>query len=369
MNGEPALLEAIGLGVDYARRARSPADWARGAPRVRALIELDLALYRGETLGVVGESGSGKSTLARALLRLVEPSAGRLLYRARLGQQPLELRELAPRALRALRPQLQIALQDARASLDARQRAEDALAEPLIVHARLAPAQAQERARAQLVRFGLPPETWARFPHQLSGGQCQRLSLARALVCEPRVLVLDEALSALDASLQAQLVNLLLEQQRERALACLFVSHELALVRHLAQRVAVLYLGRLVEEGPAERVLVAPAHPYTRALLASAPAWPIDAAARVAASAATSSAASSAASAAAAPLAGEPASALEPPAGCAFHPRCPLAHERCRREVPRLREVPPSAWGAARSTPGARWRAACFALEDGARPG
>jgi len=351
MNGEPALLEAVGLSVEYARRARSAADLVRGAPRVHALVELDLALHRGETLGVVGESGSGKSTLARALLRLVEPSAGRVLYRPRPEQPPLELQALGPRALRALRPELQIALQDARASLDARQRAEAAVAEPLIAHGRCEPAQARERARAQLARFGLPSEAFARFPHELSGGQCQRVSLARALVSEPRVLVLDEALAALDASLQAQLVNLLLEQQRERALACLFVSHELALVRHLAQRVVVLYLGRVVEEGPAERVLVEPAHPYTRALLASAPPWP-------------PVLPGSAASASAAALAGEPASALEPPAGCAFHPRCPLAHERCRRELPRLRELARGARSAPRVDSDPRWRAACFALED-----
>ncbi len=357
MNGEPALLEAVGLCVDYARAARRPGDWARGAPRVRALAELDLALLRGETLAVVGESGSGKSTLARALLRLVEPSSGRLLYRAEPSTAPLDLRALGARALRALRPQLQIALQDARASLDARQSALDAVAEPLIVHRRLAPAAARERARAQLERFGLPPEALARYPHEISGGQCQRVSLARALVCEPRLLVLDEALSALDASLQAQLVNLLLEQQRERALACLFVSHELPLVRHLAQRVAVLYLGRLVEEGPTERVFGAPAHPYTRALFASAPV-PLAVHAQQAARASSAPAA--------APLTGEPASALEPPSGCAFHPRCPLVHERCRREVPMLREVSPRAQVAPR--PDARWRAACFALEDGALP-
>jgi peptide/nickel transport system ATP-binding protein len=305
------LIEARGLSKSYA--LRSP--W-RGARRgsVRALEDLWLWIAPGESLGLVGESGSGKTTAARCLLRLVEPESGQVLWRAGSGER-VDLGALGPRQLRALRPELGIVFQDPLASLDPRQRVGRAIGEPLAVHGRAQASELEARVRAWIGRVGLAPELAERWPHELSGGERQRAALARALVLEPRLLVCDEVVSALDLSVQAQVLDLLDSLQRELALSLLFVSHDLNVVRHMADRVLVLYLGRPVEVGPASEVLSSPAHPYTKLLVDSAVALEPMGAGILAAPA-------------------DSLSTLEPPSGCAFHPRCPLAEPRCARDVP-----------------------------------
>ncbi|MBL8898851.1 MAG: ATP-binding cassette domain-containing protein [Planctomycetes bacterium] len=328
------LLEVRGLTKRYAPR-RGLFGSAVGV--VPAVQEVDLQIAPGETLGLVGESGCGKTTVGRSLVRLVEPSAGTILYRAPRAQlvEPallacasaegdqalLDVRALGGRALRALRRHLQIVFQDPYASLNPRLTVGQALEEPLAVHGLARGAEARARVATLLERVGLLPEHAARFPHEFSGGQRQRIVIARALALEPRFVVLDEAVSLLDVSVQAQILNLLLDLQRDAGLAYLFIAHDLAVVRSMAQRVAVMYLGRIVEEGPTEAVLGGAYHPYTQALIASAP--------RLGAEAALPRAV----------LAGEPPSLLAGPSGCAFHPRCPLAEARCRVERPSLRSI------------------------------
>ena len=262
-----------------------------------------------ETLGLVGESGCGKSTLARCLVRLVEPSAGSVRFGGR------EVLALEGAALRSLRRELQIVFQDPASSLDPRRTIGDAVGEGLDIH-RLASGAARGRRVSELLgRVGLGPELAARHPHELSGGQRQRVGLARALAVGPRVVICDEPVSALDVSVQAQVVNLLSELKDALGLAYVFISHDLRLVEHVSDRVAVMYLGRLVEVAPVEALYARPLHPYTRALLSAMP---------------------DAAGGCASALKGEPPSPLAPPPGCAFHPRCPLAVERCRVEAPPL---------------------------------
>ena len=322
------LLEARALSKGF-DLPRSPLAGRRG--RVRALEGLWLAVEPGETLALVGESGSGKSTAVRALLRLLEPDAGQVWWRRRDGSR-VDLLALDGGALRALRPELGIVFQDPLSSLNPRLRVERALSEPLSVHRRARDAALGPRVRALLEQVGLSGEVEERFPHELSGGQRQRVAIARALALEPRLLVCDEVASALDVSLTAQVLDLLDRLQRELALSLLFVSHDLGVVRHVADRVLFLYLGRPVEVGPAEALLAAPAHPYARLLVESAPAL-------------------EAGPARPAPPRGEPPSALSPPPGCAFHPRCPRAEARCAREEPQPLRL------------GAGHVAACHALE------
>ena len=279
---------------------------------VRAVSEVDFTLHAGETLALVGESGSGKSTIGRLILRLIEPTAGRVELDGR------DIFALKPAALRALRRDMQIIFQDPYGSLNPRMTVGAMLAEPLRLHG-LAKGRAVEAAVAELMRLvGLQPDQANRYPHEFSGGQRQRIGIARALAVEPRLIVCDEAVSALDVSIQAQIVNLLGDLGRARGLAYLFISHDLAIVRHIADRVAVLYLGRIVELAPAAELFAAPRHPYTRALLSAIPA------------------ADPTAKRERQLLGGEPPSPISLPAGCAFHPRCPFAVERCRTETPRL---------------------------------
>jgi oligopeptide/dipeptide ABC transporter ATP-binding protein len=279
---------------------------------VRAVEGVDLALHAGETLALVGESGSGKSTIGRLVLRLIEPTSGTVEID---GQ---DLAKLDARSLRTLRRQMQIIFQDPYGSLNPRMTVGSMLAEPLRLHG-LAKGRAVETAVADLMRLvGLLPEQARRYPHEFSGGQRQRIGIARALAVEPRLIVCDEAVSALDVSIQAQVINLLADLRKARGLAYLFISHDLAVVRHIADRVAVLYLGRIVEIAPAADLFAAPRHPYTRALLSAIPAT--EPAARRERTL----------------LTGEPPSPINLPTGCAFHPRCPHAVERCRAETPGL---------------------------------
>jgi peptide/nickel transport system ATP-binding protein len=258
------LLEVRGLTLAYPAR-RGP--FARAGAAAPVLQAVDLALERGRTLALVGESGSGKTSVARALLGLVEPSAGEALYRRAPGAQPLDLFALSGRRLRVVRRELGLVFQDPYQSLNPRLPVLAAVAEPLRVHGLARGRAADVRAAALLERVGLEPAVHARYPHEFSGGQRQRIALARALALGPRVLVLDEAVSALDASVRAQILNLLLDLQAEGGLAYLFITHDLALARAFAPEVAVMERGRIVEHGPTVDVLAAPRHAATRRLV------------------------------------------------------------------------------------------------------
>ncbi len=286
-----------------------------GRARVHAVDGVDLAIEEGETFGLVGESGSGKSTLGRCILRLVRPTAGHIWF----GDE--DLTALRGEALRKTRLRLQIVFQNPMASLDPRMRAGQTIAEPLRVHRGLTTEEARDRVKELLRRVGLHPEVADKYPHELSGGQCQRIAVARALALEPRFIVLDEPTSSLDVSVQAQIVNLLKELQRELGLTYLFITHDLALVSYLADRVGVMYLGKLMEVGGAVDVLQHGQHPYTMALRNAVPLPDPE---RVRAHV---------------PLKGEIPSALEPPSGCRFRTRCAWARMRCAKEEPPLREV------------------------------
>jgi oligopeptide/dipeptide ABC transporter ATP-binding protein len=295
-----------------------------GRPRafVQAVRGVSLEVPRGGTLALVGESGCGKSTVGRLVLALERPTAGRVF----LGAD--EVTALPPEPLRRLRRRMQMVFQDPGAALNPRMPVRDAVAEGLEVHRpELSRAERGERVSALLARVGLRPEAAARLPGELSGGQRQRVVIARALAVEPELVVADEPTSALDVSVQAQVLNLLAELQAERGLSFLFISHDLRVVEHVADRVAVMYLGALVEEGPRDAVLGRPGHPYTQALLSAVP-DPRRQRTRVV-------------------LEGDVPSPLSPPSGCAFHPRCPLygrlgeaERARCRAETPALRPLP-----------------------------
>jgi dipeptide transport system ATP-binding protein len=279
---------------------------------VRALDGVSFSVDEGRTLAVVGESGCGKSTLARAVTMIERPTAGELRI---AGENVVSA---APETLKRLRPLVQMVFQNPYASLNPRKKVGTLLEEPLAINGKLGAAARRDAARAMLARVGLRPEHYGRYPHMFSGGQRQRIAVARALMLHPRLVVADEPVSALDVSIQAQVLNLLMNLQEELGIAYLFISHNLQVVRHIADAVAVMYLGKIVEYGAKDAVFDRPAHPYTRALLASTPT--LDARARRQRVA----------------LKGELPSPLNPPAGCPFHTRCPHAIERCRVEVPRL---------------------------------
>ena len=302
----------------------------RETGRVRAVQNVSLVIGRGETLALVGESGCGKTTVARCILRAMPATAGAI----RFSPQPGTAVDLAPlprRALRPLRRDIQMIFQDPYASLNPRMMVGDIIAEPLLVNG--VPA-AQRRARVSelLDLVGLPVAARTRFPHAFSGGQRQRIGIARALALDPALVVADEPVSALDVSVQAQIINLLLDLQDRLRLSMLFVAHDLGVVRHVSDRVAVMYVGRIVETAPTAALYTRPRHPYTEALLAAVP--KPDPALRDSASA---------------PI-GEIADPANPPSGCAFHPRCPYAEERCRLELPVLQEIAPAHWSACHRT-------------------
>jgi len=284
---------------------------------VRAVDGVDLAVPPGRTLALVGESGCGKTTVGRSILRLVEPRSGRIVF------DGTDLLALPRHALRPYRKQLQIVFQDPMASLDPRFRIRDAVMEGMESFGLGAGEEERsDRVESLLRRVRLDPATMWRYPHELSGGQRQRVCIARALAVEPRLLVCDEAVSALDVSIQAQILNLLRELQDELGLAYLFITHDLGVVRYVAQQVAVMYLGQIVEDGDTERVFEDPRHPYTRALLSAVPsADPARRSAHVR-------------------LSGDVPSPSRPPAGCRFHTRCPEVFARCVAEEPVLYRVP-----------------------------
>ena len=315
-----ALLEIRGLRVHFPVKPRWP---GRIRSWVRAVEDVALDVAPGETVGLVGESGCGKTTLGRAAVRLLEPTAGEIRF------EGVEITRVRGAALRAGRRRFQMIFQDPYGSLNPRMTAENIVGEAIDLHGLASSgSDRRERIAALLQDVGLDPSHAHRYPHEFSGGQRQRIGIARALAVEPRLIVCDEPVSALDVSVQAQIVNLLRDLQAAKGLAYLFVSHDLAVVRHLSRRVLVMYLGRIVESGPAEAVCGAPLHPYTQALLAAVPSLePRAARPRPI-------------------LAGEPPSPVRPPSGCPFHPRCPLVEARCRTERPGLREIEPGRWTA-----------------------
>ena len=302
-----ALLEAEGLVRRYAMR--------RGimgrAVEVRAVDCVSLKLERGRTLGLVGESGCGKSTTGRLVLGMEMPDAGRVSFEGATMPQP------GSKAWRKLRARMQMVFQDPLGALDRRLPIATQIAEPLDIHAIGAASERTARVEALLRAVGLRPDQGARYPHELSGGQRQRAVLARALATDPAVLVCDEPISALDVSIQAQVMNLLLDLQEQFGTSMLFVSHDLRAVRQVSHRVAVMYLGRIVEEGEPDAVLHDPAHPYTRALVSAIP-HPGRTGQRMV-------------------LQGDPPNPADRPSGCAFHPRCPVANSLCAREAPVLK--------------------------------
>ena len=283
---------------------------------VHALDRIELAIATGETLGLVGESGCGKSTLGRIVAGILEPSEGEVLFRG-APRSSLEGKEK-----RAARLAVQMIFQDPMASLNPRQHAGEIVAEGPRYHRTVPAAELEAYVDSLLTRVGLDPSVKNRLPHQFSGGQRQRLGVARALAVRPELIVCDEAVAALDVSIQAQVLNLFMELRRELGLAYLFISHDLGVVRHLADRVAVMYLGRVVELAPNETLFASPNHPYTQALLDEMP--------RLGRRRRTF-----------VPIRGEIPSPLAPPAGCHFHPRCPHALPRCSIEAPVLREIAP----------------------------
>ncbi len=291
----------------------------RGRAELKAVDGVTLDVMPGETLGLVGESGCGKSTLGRLLLRLQEPTSGRVYFE---GQ---DITDLSQSALRPFRGKMQIIFQDPYSSLNPRMTVQAALSEALRVHGMVSSAsEEQQRIAALLERVGLRPEHKRRYPHEFSGGQRQRIGIARALAVSPSFIVADEPVSALDVSIQAQIVNLLSDLQEELGLSFLFIAHDLHVVEHVSRRVAVMYLGRIVELATSEQIYKQARHPYTEALLSAAPEPDPTARKRRLL------------------LEGDVPSPLDPPSGCAFHPRCPIAEKGlCDREVPALRTLAP----------------------------
>ena len=306
-----AILEVEGLCKEFPVR-RGLLLRRQGA--VRAVDRVSLRLEEGECFALVGESGSGKTTLARSIIRLLEPSAGRVRFR---GQ---DLLELSPGDLRRRRREFQMIFQDPYGSLNPRMTVRKILAEPIEVHRLLPRAEMGARLRELLALVGLAEDALNRYPHEFSGGQRQRIGIARALATEPSLILADEPVSALDVSVRAQIINLLVDLQRRLGLTLLFIAHDLAVVEQIADRVGVMYLGRLVEVGRTDELFARPRHPYTVSLLSAVPVPdPVSGRERIL-------------------LPGEPPSPIDPPAGCAFHPRCPIARESCSVDEPALED-------------------------------
>ena len=310
----PDLLEVSDLRVTFLITREGDMPWTR--PRaLQALAGVNFSLAPGETLGIVGESGCGKSTLARALIQMV-PATGKVVWD---GQT--DLLALSPRQMLKYRAQIQMVFQDPLASLNPRMTVGQIVAEPLRTHhPGLSAREVKLRVQAMMERVGLLPNQINRYPHEFSGGQCQRIGIARALIVEPRLLICDEPVSALDVSIQAQVVNLLAELRRDLGLEMIFIAHDLSVVKHISDRVMVLYLGRTMEVAPRAALFAAPRHPYTQALLSAVPIPdPVAERAKIVI-----------------PLDGELPSPMSPPSGCVFRTRCVRAQPRCAAEVPVL---------------------------------
>lgn len=310
-----SLVEVRKLQVQFVPRGSL---FRRVKDHVRAVDGVSLEVKPGETLGLVGESGCGKTTLGRAIVRLIEPTSGEIWF------EGAKITGLRGSKVRPLRRKFQIVFQDPYTALNPRMTIEEAIGEALEIHA-LAGDKSKRRDRiGVLLRdVGLDPSHANRYPREFSGGQRQRIGIARALAVEPKFIVCDEPVSALDVSVQAQVVNLLSDLQRSRRIGYLFISHDLAVVEHISHRIAVMYLGKIVEIGESKTICRSPKHPYTQALISAVPVLdPSSARPRIL-------------------LRGEPPSPTSPPVGCPFHPRCPLAEERCRIEIPLARELSP----------------------------
>jgi oligopeptide/dipeptide ABC transporter ATP-binding protein len=303
----PALLQVTNLVKDFPIREGV---FRRATGRLRAVDRVTLSIAEGETLGLVGESGCGKTTVGRTILRLVEPTAGMVVFSGD------DLLSLSPREMDERRTDMQVVMQDPISSLDPRMSIKDIVAEPFVAHGRLKGQALKDRVAALLEMVGMTSDHLWRYPHELSGGQRQRINIARAIALSPRFLVLDEPTSALDVSVQAQILNLLADLQRDMKITYLFISHDLSVIKHVSHRIAIMYLGRVVEIGPVDEVYDNPANPYTQALLAAIPAIDLDRKGERFV------------------ISGETPSALAPPPGCHFHTRCPFVQETCRRVEP-----------------------------------
>jgi peptide/nickel transport system ATP-binding protein len=318
---EAALLDVRDLKMHFPIRRGL---LSRTVGAVKAVDGVSFAIRRGETLGLVGESGCGKTTIGRCILRAYDPTAGQLRYSAP-NQAPVDLSHLSRAALKPYRQQIRMIFQDPYSSLNARMTVKDIIGEPLRVNHLASGAALDDRVAELLRRVGLRPEYARRYPHAFSGGERQRIVIARALATNPQLVVADEAVSALDVSVRAQILNLLQDLQQELHLTYLFISHDLSVVEYICDRVAVMYVGRLVELAAIEELYAAPLHPYTEALLSAVPAPDPKLRGRGKRIV----------------LEGEVADPANPPPGCPFHPRCAYAQDRCRIEVPGLRELRP----------------------------
>ena len=312
------LLEAQNLKVHFPVKHGL---FSRAKQFVGAVDDVSFGLEAGETLGLVGESGCGKTTLGRAIVRLVEPTAGSILFEGE------DITRLTGAELRARRRKFQMVFQDPYGSLNPRMTIEEIVGEALDIHELADSASARQKRIAELLQaVGLDSAHAQRYPHEFSGGQRQRIGIARALAVEPKLIVCDEPVSALDVSVQAQIVNLLQDLQQQHGLAYLFIAHDLAVVEHISRRVMVMYLGKVVELGGAKAVVQTPKHPYTQALISAVPVVDPDSKRQRII------------------LPGDAPSPISPPGGCPFHPRCPVAEPRCKTEVPALRELSAGHW-------------------------